>query len=320
MAVLVIYNFSCQAEKLLQHIEYYFQGPATMIDGIPQRLGSLQTSRLRFVAGGAGYLRHLVRGLSQGCMVLGLSFRIFQHNSPASFVASGLSIKRSLLFDRRIFPPTGQKGYQDHLNEATLFEKAKDITPQLASAYLERGVQIDKAKGPDGETVWHAVVKYHRRPNEMLDWLFQNSRVPCHLTCSHGNTPLMLAIQLGRVDLAKRLIKHGDLNVVNPWTKFTAPELVARSQSPESVDIFRTIMANLSLNEDNARKTAKKLPRAIYDGLYRHEEKLRLSRIRKNRACRSQVQEHTHLYEEKLSIAESHALQKLEILALSKGS
>lgn len=198
-----------------------------------------------------------------------------------------------------------------------MFELAKDVTPQLANYYLKRGVQIDKAEGPERETVWHAVVKYHGRPNEMLDWLFQNSTVPCHLTSSDGNTPLMLAIQLGRVGLAKRLIKDGDLTVANSLTKLTAPELAARNQSPESVDIFDSIMSNLSLNGDNERELAKRIPRTIWDGLYSQEQKLQLSKIRKDKACPSQVQEHIDDFKEQLSIAERHALQKTQIFMLA---
>lgn len=64
------------------------------------------------------------------------------------------------------------------LSGKDLFELAKSIAPDIASSLLARGISIDKATGPDGQSVWHAVVQYHEQPQGLLQWLLNIPAFP----------------------------------------------------------------------------------------------------------------------------------------------
>lgn len=314
--ILTIFNCSSQLYPLWQYVSSFFQNFSTIGTTAVQGLSSSQA--LQTMTECSDHFDQLIFDLWPRSIFSGPIIPIFHLFASPVWSARLAEINivtgnmiphafevNSPRFLSDISTPENRHIYED------LFSRAKDVTPQLARDLLIQGVHIDNAKGPEGETVWHAVVKYNKQAVGMLEWLQQNSSVPCDLTSSDGNTPLMLALQLRRVDAAKRLSKFSDLTVVNPSTNFTAPELAARSQSHESVEIFSCIMENIPLDEDWGRKLAKRIPHAIRDGLFANVKKLQLSKLRKDRNYPHLVQQHAYHYENSISIAERYAMQKV---------
>lgn len=200
------------------------------------------------------------------------------------------------------------------LNETYLFDLAKIVTPKIADRLLGRGVNIDIAKGPESQTIWHAVVEYHEWPERMLDWLLLHSSLPCYIPSSNGNTPLMLAIQLGKVTAAAWLSKHSNLEFPNPSNGLTAPELVAKCQTYESVLIFKDIMDNIAMDEERGRDLTKKMLRAIRDGLRAEERRFRIQKLRRDKGCKGLEQQHSQNYQEHLRVSQMYALEKFRIV------
>ncbi|KAJ6171530.1 hypothetical protein N7470_000597 [Penicillium chermesinum] len=140
------------------------------------------------------------------------------------------------------------------------------MTPESASDLLSNGAHIDSAGGPDGETVWHAVVKYQEEPIPMLEWLDKHSSVLCDETKSNGDSPLMLAIHLGKFETLKWLSWHSDLRLVNPVRQLTAPEIAARSEGPESREMLE-IMAESMEELENWKELKDRIDKAICHSL-----------------------------------------------------
>ena len=200
------------------------------------------------------------------------------------------------------------------LTEADLFSLATFATPEIANSLSDRGIHIDKAKGPDGQSVWHAVVEYHERPEKMLHWLRDDSGLSCDTTSSNGNTPLMLAIQLGRLEAAMWLSKWSNLGIPHPSNKLTAPELAAKCQTNESVDIFRVIMDNIPRNERRGQELTLKAIRAVHNGRKARLMKLTMMTIRHNIGREQQRSLH---YQKCLRVAENLALEKMQIILVA---
>jgi ankyrin repeat protein len=143
------------------------------------------------------------------------------------------------------------------LTGVELFTLAKFATPNFADKLLARGVHIDRAMGPEGQTVWHAVVETHEQPERMFGWLLLYSAKSCNIRSSNGNTPLMLAAQLGRVDAVVWLSRHSDLRVTNDLNGLTAPELIAKCQRNESIAMFKIILGSMTLDKRSGRELAR---------------------------------------------------------------
>jgi hypothetical protein len=124
----------------------------------------------------------------------------------------------------------------------------------------------------------------------------------------------MLAIQLGKVTAAAWLSKHSNLEFPNPSTGLTAPELVAKCQTYESVLIFKDIVDNIAIHEEHGRDLTKQMLRAIRDGIRAEEKRLLKQRLRRDRGCKWLEQPHFQAHQKHLLDPQEYALQKFEII------
>lgn len=203
------------------------------------------------------------------------------------------------------------------LTEADLYSITQFATPEIASSLRGRGVYIDRAKGPEGQSVWHAVVEYHEQPEKMLQWLLDHSLLSCDTTSCNGNTPLMLAIQLGRLEAAMWLSRWSDLGVPNCLNLLTAPELAAKCQTDESADILRVIMDSITLKEQRGRDLTIKAIHAVHNSRKDRTLRLRMINARHKKCETGREQEQSHHYQERLRVAEEHAWKKMRIICIA---
>ncbi|KAJ5144489.1 hypothetical protein N7526_001997 [Penicillium atrosanguineum] len=203
------------------------------------------------------------------------------------------------------------------LTEANLYSIARFATPEFASSLQRRGVFLDRAKGPEGQSVWHAVVEYQQRPEKMLQWLLDHSALSCDTASCNGNTPLMLAIQLGRLEAAIWLSEWSDLGVPNCFNLLTAPELAAKCQTDESVAILRAIMKNITLKEQHGRDLTRKVIHAVGNSRKDRIRRLEMLKVHHKECETGRGHQRTeHYYLSRLDVANEHAFEKLQILAL----
>ncbi|KAJ6171529.1 hypothetical protein N7470_000596 [Penicillium chermesinum] len=170
-------------------------------------------------------------------------------------------------------PYTDEELYTD---EKKCYHMVRTGKPE-AHGLLQNATEFELAGGPDGETVWHAVVLYYGDDNEALELLScvpKDLFVKCDTVNGDGETPLMLASRLEKTNMAIWLSEHSDLNLVNPKTGQTALEIIAKCQILQSVEVFRTMM-NCMLLDHQGQGRARRIPFAIWKGWQQHEKCLR---------------------------------------------
>lgn len=129
----------------------------------------------------------------------------------------------------------------------------------------------------------------------------------------------MLAIELGKLDVASWLSARSDLGILNLSSGLTAPELAAKCQMDKSVAIFRVIVENIAFDLQSGRDLMGRTLRAVYNGHRANITRLKTRKQRQRKHLRGSKSLHYPDFQMLFDAAGKRTHEKLQIICATMG-